>query len=204
MAEPVVAQGLTARERILETAYELFTHRGFRAVGVDEIIASTGVAKATFYRHYPTKYSLGVAALGVREQRWTRDLIEAQAHARARTPDEQLLAIFDVLDEWFQSPDFEGCTFMKMLLEVGSDHPLGAACIGYLENVRAVLQGLAREAELHDIGEFAHLFHALMQGSILAACEGDLESAKRMRPLARLLIDRHRPSRTKIVRSRVG
>jgi len=184
-----------ARERILETAYELFMHRGFRAVGVDEIIAETGIAKATFYRHYPTKNALGLAFLALREQRWTRDFVESGARGGAANAEGQLLVIFDLFDEWFRQEDFEGCSFINMLLEVGRSHPLGEACVAYLANIRAFVEGLAREAELHDADEFAHAFHTLMRGSIIAAGEGDRDAARRIQPLARTLIDQHRPSR---------
>ena len=60
-----------ARQRILETAYELFSHRGIRGVGVEEVITQAGVAKATLYRHFPSKDDLVIAFLELREQRWT-------------------------------------------------------------------------------------------------------------------------------------
>jgi len=44
-----------ARERILTTAYELFTRRGIRDVGVDEVVEKAAVAKTTLYRHFPSK-----------------------------------------------------------------------------------------------------------------------------------------------------
>ncbi len=46
---------MTPRERILAAAYDLFSHRGIRAVGVNELIKHADVAKATFYRHYHSK-----------------------------------------------------------------------------------------------------------------------------------------------------
>ena len=61
----------SAREQILDTAYELFTQRGIRAVGVDEVIARSSVAKATLYKHFRSKNDLALAFLERREQRWT-------------------------------------------------------------------------------------------------------------------------------------
>ena len=61
-----------ARERILDTAYELFSTRGIRAVGTEEVLAKAGVAKSTLYRHFPSKEELVLAFLQRREQRWTR------------------------------------------------------------------------------------------------------------------------------------
>src|ERR1700694_4964928 len=60
----------SARERVLSTAYELFSHRGVRAVGVDTIINRAKVAKMTFYRHFPSKDALVLAFLERREQLW--------------------------------------------------------------------------------------------------------------------------------------
>ena len=64
--------GETGRERILETAYDLFSRQGTRAVGVDTIIAGSGVAKMTLYRNFASKDDLIVAFLERREERWTR------------------------------------------------------------------------------------------------------------------------------------
>jgi AcrR family transcriptional regulator len=180
------------RDRILETAYELFSRRGVRDVGVDELIARSGVAKATFYRHFPSKDDLVLAFLEEREQRWTLGWVEAEARGRADAPEEQLLAIFDAFDDWFQRDDFEACSFINVLLEMGSAHPAGAACIAYLANIRAVVRKLATEAGLRDVESFARSWHILMKGSIVSAAEGDGRAAQRAKAMARLLIDEHR------------
>jgi AcrR family transcriptional regulator len=180
------------RERILDTSYELFSRRGVRAVGVDELIERAGVAKATLYRHFASKDDLVVAFLERREQRWTRDWVEHEARRRASEPEEQLLAIFDAFDEWFRREDFEACSFINVLLELGPQHPAGSASIQHLENIRSIVQRLAEEAEFRDPESFAHSWHILMKGSIVAAAEGDLEAAQRAQPMARRLIDEHR------------
>src|SRR3984885_16177213 len=87
----------SARERILNAAYELFSCRGIRAVGTDEVIERAGVAKATLYRHFANKNDLVLAVLERREEIWTHGLIEGQSEQRGTTPEEQLLAIFDVM-----------------------------------------------------------------------------------------------------------
>ena len=63
-----IGPAMAARERILTTAYRLFTRRGIRAVGTDEVIAQSGVAKATLYRHFPSKNDLVLAVLQRREE----------------------------------------------------------------------------------------------------------------------------------------
>jgi AcrR family transcriptional regulator len=183
---------LGARERILETAYELFAHRGIRDVGVDEVIERAGVAKATLYRHFASKDDLVVAFLKLREERWTLDWVEAEARRRGNTPEEQLLAIFELFDEWFHREDFEACSFINVLLEMGRAHPAGEASVEHLANIRAAVRRLAEEAALRDPDSFAHSWHILMKGSIVSATEGDAEAAQRAGSMANLLIERHR------------
>jgi AcrR family transcriptional regulator len=184
--------GASARERILDAAYELFSRRGIQAVGVNEVIERAGVATATLYRHFPSKDELVLAFLDVREQRWTKDLIEAGAMRRGSNPEERLLAIFDVLDVWFHRDDFEAGSFMKGLLEPGAKHPAGGASVRHLEQMRAIVRRLAEEAGLRDTDSFARSWHILMEGSIISAAEGDVEAAQRGQAMARLLIDEYR------------
>jgi AcrR family transcriptional regulator len=181
-----------ARERILDSSYELFSHRGIQAVGVDEVIENAGVAKATLYRHFPSKDDLVLAFLERREELWTHELVEEGAKSRGSTPEEQLLAIFDVFDEWFRREDFEACSFISVLLEMGPQHPAGRASMRHLENIRSIVRQLAEEAGLQDPASFAHSWHILMKGSIVAAAEGDLEAARRARAMARQLINEYR------------
>jgi AcrR family transcriptional regulator len=180
------------RERILDTAYQLIARRGVRDVGVEEVIATAGIAKATLYRHFPSKNDLVLAVLEHREQVWTLGLVEAEARRRGSTPEERLLAVFDVFDEWFRSDGFDTCTFVDVLLEMGPDHVLGVASIRHLQNIRTMIAQLATEAGLRDPEEFARSWHILMKGSIVSAAEGDTDAALRAQAMAASLIDQHR------------
>ena len=184
--------GSSARERILDASYELFSQRGIRGVGINEVIERAGVATATLYRHFPSKEKLVLAFLDLREQRWTKDVIEAGAMRRGSNPEERLLAIFDVLDEWFHRDDFEAGSFIKVLLELGPKHPAGGASVRHLEQIRAIVRRLAEEAGLRDTDSFARSWHILMEGSIVVAAEGDVDAARRGKAMARQLIDQYR------------
>ncbi len=190
----VEAPTASPRERILTAAYELFSRRGIRAVGTDEVILRAGVARATLYRHFATKNDLVLAVLVRREEVWTRGLIEDQSRRRGNTPEEQLLAIFDVMHDWFQLRDgYEGCSFINVLLEVGPAHPAGQACIVHIDHVRDIVRRRAVAADLTDVEEFASSWHILMKGAMILAAVGDLDAALRARKMAHALIDEHRP-----------
>ncbi|MDT5350153.1 MAG: hypothetical protein QOH91_3440 [Mycobacterium sp.] len=190
-----LAPPASAHDRILSAAYELFSRRGIRAVGTDEVIERAGVARATLYRHFATKNHLVLAVLERREQLWTHGLIEAQSEQRGSTPEERLLAIFDVMHDWFQNRNgFEGCSFINVLLELGADHPAGRASVTHIDHVRDIVRQRARAAGLSDIEDFASSWHILMKGAIILAAVGDLEAARRAQKMARALIEQHRPA----------
>ena len=182
----------SARDRILDTAYELFARHGIQAIGVDEIIRRAGVAKATFYNHFASKDALVLEFLNLREQRWTLAWIDGEARNRADTPEEQLLTIFDLFDEWFHREDFEADSFVNVLLELGPTHPAGRASIEHISNVRAIITQLAEEAGLRATESFTRSWHILMKGSIVCAAAGDREAGKRAQAMAKLLIEQHR------------
>jgi AcrR family transcriptional regulator len=179
-------------ERLLETAYDLFSARGVRAVGVDELVGRAGVAKATLYRHFMSKDELILAFLQLWEDRWTLGWLEERVRARGGTAEERILAIFDLFDEWFQEPQFAGCPFVKVLLEMGPGHPAGAACIDHLGTVRDFLTGLATEAGHPDPGELAQSIQLLMYGSLIQASAGHATAAQRARRMAQALMAENR------------
>ena len=182
-----------ARERILSAAYELFSRWGIQAVGIDAIIGRSGVARQTLYRHFSSKEDLVLAFLERREDLWTKGWVEDGTAARASDPRERLLAIFDLFDEWFHRPDFEGCSFINVVLE----HPDPASAIhragvSYLSGIRSFVEELAGRAGIADAEEFAREWHILMKGSIVAAQEGDLDAARRAQKVGSLILHQER------------
>ncbi len=183
----------SARERILHTAYELFSVHGLQAVGINSVVEHSGVAKRTLYRHFASKDDLVVEFLGLREMRWSKEWLEHEVEARATTPEDRLLAIFDVFHDWFQRDDMEGCSFINVLLEVPNKaSPVHEATVRHLANIRTFLAALAAEAGISQPEDFARRWHILMKGSIVAAQEGDLNAARHAQEVARLLLERER------------
>ncbi|MCH6472579.1 TetR/AcrR family transcriptional regulator [Sinomonas terrae] len=184
-------QAKRARQRVLDAAYELFARRGIRHVGVDELIARSGVAKATFYKHFRTKDDLVLAYL----ERWfhARTASIQEAAAQGGTPDAALLAVFDAFESWFREGAAETRALLQVLVEMGPDHPLGAAAAEYMDRTRAQVAEMAGSAGVPDPEGFAWSVHILVKGALVADLEGDEHAASRAKEMATLLLHRHRP-----------
>ena len=188
--QPAIRVRDDARERILSTAYNLFCAHGTRAVGVDRVISEAGVAKMSMYRHFRSKNELILAVLERRRLLWTEGWVQAEVTRRATEPADQLLAIFEIFDEWFHTPEFEGCTFVNMLLEVTDrENAVHQASRDHLRVIREFVRGLAEAAGVRDPDMFARQWHILMKGSIVSAGEGDVDAARGARLVGLLLLE---------------
>ncbi len=183
------------RERLIEAAYDLFARRGVSQVGIDTVLAKSGCAKASLYNNFDSKIELAIAFLELREERWTRGWLEREIKLRARTGRGRLLAIFDVFDRWFRRADFEGCSFIKVLLESDAKGAVHRAAAFHLSNIRRIVGELAQDAGLAEHAKFAQAWHMIMKGSIVSACEGNRNAAREAKVAARLVIDGWRRAR---------
>lgn len=154
-----------ARERLVQTAGELFYAEGIRAVGVERLLAVSGVGRASFYRHFPGKDDLVVAVLRAHGDAWCAWLREA-VRARGGGP----LAIFDALAERFAADDFRGCAAINAMVE--SADPGSAAhrvAAGHKRDVTAYVAELLRASGRDDHAELAEQFMILIDGAIVTA-----------------------------------
>ncbi|WP_214410622.1 TetR/AcrR family transcriptional regulator [Sphaerisporangium fuscum] len=154
-----------ARERLLDAAEELFYAEGIRAVGVERILAESGVGRASFYRHFPGKDDLVVAVLRRRDEAWRAWLAERVA-ALGGGP----LEVFDALAERFARADFRGCAFINTMVE--SADPGSAAhrvAAEHKERVRSYVAGLLTAHGHAGAEELARRFVLLMDGAIVTA-----------------------------------
>jgi AcrR family transcriptional regulator len=115
---PPTSVAAPPRERILNTAHDLFYRDGIRATGIDRVIAESGVAKVTFYRQFASKDALILAFLDFRHVRWIAWFSDALARHGA-TP----AALVPALREWFSSPEFRGCAFLNSVGELATPLP---------------------------------------------------------------------------------
>lgn len=178
-----------ARERLVEAAYRLFSRQGIGRVGVDRIVAESGCVKSSLYNNFRSKEELALAFLERREELWTRGWLEAEINSRASSASARLLAIFDLFDDWFHSDEFEGCSFVNVMLESESGSRIRREAARQLAKIRSIVQDLAEEARLADAAAFAQAWHMLMKGSIVTAGEGNAEAARQAKRAARLVLE---------------
>ncbi|NEO03027.1 MAG: TetR/AcrR family transcriptional regulator [Moorea sp. SIO3I7] len=179
------------RDRILEKASELFYQEGIQNVGIDRIISESGVAKMSLYNHFKSKDALIEAFLRQRGESWRAWFIETVAE-HSSDPKERLLAIFDVLQLWFEAPDFRGCAFINATVELAKpNHPGYQAALEHQQAVYAYILDLAQAAGITDPELLARQFLLLVQGSIVVAMmEGNSIAAAQAKTVASGLLGR--------------
>lgn len=186
---------LSARERILATAHDLFYREGIRATGVDKLIARAGVTKVTFYRHFPSKDDLVRAFLQYRHERWMGWFIDALGRrgADAAAPDgSSLLLLADCLEEWCESPGgFRGCAFINTVVEMADALPDAVAIsrAHKADMIGVIAQLLPESRRRQDLAECAAMaFDGAIVRAQMSAHKADFKNvAARLRSLLRAL-----------------
>lgn len=186
----VRAPAKNARDRLINTSIDLFYANGFQAIGLDRILSETGVTKTTFYKYFQSKDDLVVEALS------TRDAWERQAFLRAlrevggEHPRAQLLAVFDVLDVWFNDPSFGGCLFINAAGEFPDPNdPIHRVAAAHKRTARDDFRDLARAAGAAAPEAFADLFALIVEGTlVMRHVHGRNDAATVARPAAEQLV----------------
>ena len=179
------------RERILFTALDLFHTHGFHAVGIDRILAEVGVTKTTFYNHFESRDELIVEAIRARDS-WDQAAFARRVQEIAGyAPRDMLVAMFDVLDEWFTHPDFRGCIFLHACAEFPcrTDPVHQAAASHYAVSEQTVAQ-MATACGVADPAVFAKQWMVLLNGAITyRMTSGDDHAARIIKPVAERLLE---------------
>jgi AcrR family transcriptional regulator len=178
---------VSARERLLRAATELFYSNGISASGIDSIIARANVAKMSLYNNFQNKDELIAEVLRRRDQKWFESL-STFVDAHAKLPSEKILAVFDFLSEQFADPHFRGCPFQMAAAELPDGaHPGRKAILAHKHRLRQYLQRLCREAGVPE--KMADQFTLLADGaSAWRGMTGSNEPAKRAREAAESLL----------------
>lgn len=178
---------VSARDRILDTATRLFYRDGIHRVGIDLVIAESGVAKMSLYRNFGSKEELVLAFLDRINTEWFSWLEKRVSSARAT---QRPLAVFDALGEWFKTPTFRGCPFVSAAAEFRDPaDPVHQAAWAFKRGLRDYFQKLLREAGRSDHAALADALLLLADGAMVrAAMEGKPRSATVARRAAAALL----------------
>jgi AcrR family transcriptional regulator len=187
------APKLSARERLLAAADELFYDQGIHTVGIDKVIERAGVAKASLYSTFGSKDALIRAYLERRHEeraeRYRREL------PRFDNPRDRLLGVFDVLGETMERTQYRGCAFVNASAET----PRG----GVVEQVsdasrawtREMFTGLARDAGVPDADALAARLAMIYDGAVVTAqMDRSPQAAATARSIAAVLLEDASPA----------
>ena len=177
-------------DQLIQAALELFNERGYRATGIDAILARAGVAKMTLYKHFRTKDDLVLAALRRADEQSRREMF-AEIERRATEPRERMLALFDYASDWVSGDGFRGCLFIRATGEFSEgDGPIRDACTEHSALVTRYIAGLAVQAGASDAESLANQLMLLFKG-VLTAGQGGADAAviAQARAAAQTLID---------------
>ncbi len=182
-----VVQRETDASRVLDAADRLFDERGIQGVGMDAIRDAADVPLKRLYRDFPSKADLVHAVLKRRDSE-VRTALAQYVDAKAQTPRERVLAVFDYLFEWFGRPDFRGCLFINTVGELGgTSDEVGRIAAGHKRAVRDYFAELVAECALPE--SVADQLLIIANGAMVtAAMHDDPEVARQARALADTLL----------------
>jgi AcrR family transcriptional regulator len=157
------------RDLLVDTAWNLFCKNGYRAVGIDTVLAEAGVAKMTLYNHFSSKEDLIAAAM---EKKGAETLagLDRVIELAGANPRKRLLAVFEWLEAWLSSPGFSGCAFLKAVGEytATNDKPRRAAA-AFKAAFQQRLLLLCTEAGLNSPAALARQLMFVIDGATIHA-----------------------------------
>ncbi|RKF13713.1 TetR family transcriptional regulator [Alginatibacterium sediminis] len=182
------------RDLLIDTAQQLFYQHGFRATGIDTILASSGVAKKTLYNHFASKEALIVACLNRRDQQLLALLSEnietLSAQQDCKPALSRIMAFFDGLSHWINSDGFYGCMFINASAEYPRhEDPVHQACTQHKNLVIDLIEQQLVDLELDNASDTAKQLAILADGAIVGAhTTNNYDSAIQAKSVAKVLL----------------
>lgn len=182
------------RDDLIDTALRLFYTQGFHATGIDKVLAESGVAKMTLYKHFKSKDELILAVLNRRDEQF-RNWLMGEMEKVSPNPRERLLAMFDALEIWFRGRAFKGlgffgCAFINASSEFGDqEHPAHRISSEHKRRIVDYLTKVCADAGARNPSELAEQLALLKEGAIVTAhVRGISEAARTAKTIAEGLI----------------
>lgn len=183
------------REQLVSVAFGLFYRYGVHAIGINRVIAESGVAKKTLYNHFPSKEALVAATVEYRDRQFS-SWIEGRTQL---APDGQsaILALFDALDDWFNEREklihpFHGCYFINVSAEFSDlNHPVHQQCASHKRAMLGLISGYISQifSDGKTVVTLSEAVATLKEGATVQAhVMGDLKAAVKAKAIAEELL----------------
>ncbi len=167
----------TKRDELVQKALNAFYQNGFNATGMDMLVRETGISKTSMYKHFRTKEDLILAVLRLRDEHF-RNWLYRRMEELAKTPRDQLIAMFDALEEWFSEPGYKGCMFIKASSEYqDASHPIHKQSADHKRMLERYFCELTRKAGFSNPEILARQLLLLKEGAIVTAHLGHTDNA---------------------------
>jgi AcrR family transcriptional regulator len=180
----------TLKDKILDTATDLFQTRGINSTGVDTIVAVAGTTKMTLYKYFDSKETLILEVLNKSQQDF-QNWLDNKLSTNSKKPSEKIQQLFDFIEEWITSPSFIGMGFIKASAEFpNEENPIHQLSSKQSREFRQFIGQLATEANIKDADGLALQLSLLFEGAVQAEQmkrgSGAMKYAKKA---AKILID---------------
>src|ERR1700719_998437 len=155
----------SARDRLIETAIELFYQEGIRAIGIDTLVARSGLSKSSLYRTFASKEEV-IAAFAEEQNRRFWEWWDETTTRHAGSPRQQIEALFKGIAEQIANPRFRGCPFINLATEFPDrQHPGTAIARTNKMEMRRRLRLLARALNARDPRRLSDQLALLIDGA---------------------------------------
>ena len=187
---------LTTREKLIQAGHEIFYREGFLAVGLERLLDEVGCSKQTFYNHFESKDDLIVAVIEEHHRWWSTELRDRIQRAAGPDPRGQILAMFDVMREILEDPEYRGCIYINAAVEFPQPHhPAHQSAKKAKADGVALLAELAEHAGASDPLALAQELDMIMEGALIThQVAPDCDVCVISRRVAETLLERRLPA----------
>ena len=182
----------SARQRIFDTASELFYLKGIRAVGVETIAAEADTTKMSLYRNFPSKDELVAEWLREHDANFWQTW-DAMASRYPEDPRRQIKAAFALLAKHVADPKARGCPMANAAVEITEKaHPARKVIEAHKAKLRARLVQMCTQMGAQEPGLLADQLFLLMEGAqVTIQTLGARGPARNIARASKMLIDAH-------------
>ena len=156
------------RDEMIKCAYDLFYKNGFHATGVDAIMQGTGISKRTLYKHFTSKEGLIIATIEYYHKVQYQAITDYLEKYASEMPVDKALKIFDLLAEFVEAGDFNGCFAMNAKTEyVHKAKEIEASSDAYIAALQLLIEEYLEEGKCLNSKSLAAQVIMLFEGAII-------------------------------------